>query len=158
MGLCCLYKGSPAWNRTTGYIFSETDPILTVSCTGKDPQTVKNTNLLAKITSLLYSISPNCLTRWGKVYGQTCTKSDPYESLNLNLLMLDTKLINSLGGRNYCIELLFDASIFTRTRKAKDEKSLLSSTLQWSWHIWKFVFYEDMQNGTLYNLWTMLKG
>lgn len=115
-------------------------------------------NLLAKITSLLYSISPNCLTRWGKVYGQTCTKSDPYKSLTLNLFMLDTKLINSLGGKKYCIELLFDASIFTKTRKAKDERSLLSSTLQWSWHIWKFVFYEDMQNGTLYNLWTMLKG
>lgn len=147
-----------SWNRTTGYIFSETDPILTVSYIGKDPQTVKNTNLLAKITSILYSISPNCLTRWGKVYGQTCTKGDPYTTLKLNLFMLYTKLLNSLGVRKYCTELLSDASIFTRTGRAKDGKSLLSSTLQGSWNIWKLSSYEDTQNGALYDLWTTPKG
>lgn len=47
-----------SWNRTTGHVFSETDQILIASCTGKDPQAVKNTNIPAKITSTLYSITP----------------------------------------------------------------------------------------------------
>lgn len=44
--------------RTTGHIFSETDRFLIASCTGKDPQAVKNKSILAKITSTLYSITP----------------------------------------------------------------------------------------------------